>query len=298
VAHQVQKGAASQSELERLNAERDAALARNVASKERHAQAAAHVEDAVYNLSRTTLTSPIEGTVIELSREVGERVRGSDFSEDVVMVIAALTAMDVRIEAGEHEVIHLKAGQKAEITVDAFEGQVFSGTVVEIAQRALIKNQGSEAEVTSFPVTVALDSRPPGALPGMSSEVRIATETHEDAIIVPVQAITARSEKSLSDSAPPVAAEGKALTVKRRAESLVKVAFVVDAEQRVHPRRVKTGIASDADLEILEGLADGDRVVEGPYRTLSKELKDKDLVREEEPSKGPGSKSGHGRRSL
>ena len=73
------------------------------------AQAAA-LERRQTNLSQTTLVSPIDGTVIELSREVGERVRGSDFSEDVVMTMAALAAMEVKIEVGEHEVVHLKHG--------------------------------------------------------------------------------------------------------------------------------------------------------------------------------------------
>ncbi len=144
---------------------------------------------------KTTLTSPIDGNVIELSREVGERVRGSDFSEDVVMTIAALSAMEVKIEVGEHEVVHLKTGQPAEVTLDALEGESFQGSVVEIAQKALIKNPGTEAEVTTFPVTVALDSRPPGVLPGMSAEVRISAETHNDAVLVPIQAVTVRSEK-------------------------------------------------------------------------------------------------------
>ena len=122
--------------------------------------------DAQTNLSKTTLASPIDGTVIELTREVGERVRGSDFSEDVVMTIAALSTMEVKIEVGEHEVVHLEAGQHAELTVDALEGQTFEGSVVEIAQKAPIKNPGTESEVTTFPVTVALDTPAAGRAPG------------------------------------------------------------------------------------------------------------------------------------
>jgi HlyD family secretion protein len=289
----VAKGLASAAELEQARAAKETAEARLAGARQRYEQASAVYDEAANNLAKTTLVSPIDGNVIELSREVGERVRGSDFSEDVVMTIAALNAMEVKIEVGEHEVVHLKPGQPAEVGVDALEGESFQGSVVEIAQKALIKNQGTEAEVTTFPVTVALDSRPPGVLPGMSAEVRIASETHNDAVLVPIQAVTVRSEKLLPDYKPPV--EGGAITAKRKTESLAKVVFVVDADNKTQLRRVRTGIASETELEILEGLQEGDRIVEGPYRTLSKELNHGDAVREPQPG-GPGGPKG-GRKS-
>lgn len=289
----VSKGLSSAAELDQARAAKETAEARLAGARQRYEQATAVYDEAANNLSKTTLLSPIDGNVIELSREVGERVRGSDFSEDVVMTIAALNAMEVKIEVGEHEVVHLKPGQPAEVGVDALEGEFFQGSVVEIAQKALIKNQGTEAEVTTFPVTVALDSRPPGVLPGMSAEVRIASETHNDAVLVPIQAVTVRSEKLLPDYKPPV--EGGAITAKRKTESLAKVVFVVDADNKSQMRRVRTGIASETELEILEGLQEGDRIVEGPYRTLSKELNHGDAVREPQPG-GPGGPKG-GRKS-
>ncbi|HSP80181.1 MAG TPA: efflux RND transporter periplasmic adaptor subunit [Myxococcaceae bacterium] len=281
------KGLASEAEVAQTKAARDTAEARLAAARQRLAQASAVYDEAQSNLSKTTLLAPIDGNVIELSREVGERVRGSDFSEDVVMVIAALNAMEVKFEVGEHEVVHLAPGQPAEVTVDALEGESYRGEVVEIAQRALIKNAGTEAEVTTFPVTVALASRPPRVLPGMSAEVRISAETREDAVLVPIQSVTVRPEKSLPDYQPPV--EGASLSVQRRAETLAKVVFVVGEDDKAQMRRVRTGIASDTDLEIIEGLQEGERVVEGPYRTLSKELKHGDAVREAQPG-GPGGK--------
>jgi HlyD family secretion protein len=282
------KELASTAELEQAKSTRDAAVGRLAAAQQRLSQASAVYEEQSNNLAQTTLLSPIDGNVIELSREVGERVRGSDLSEDVVMTIAALNVMEVKFEVGEHEVVHLKPGQPAEITVDALEGESYEGAVVDIAQKALIKNPGTEAEVTSFPVTVALSTRPPRVLPGMSAEVRISAEVHNDTVLVPIQAVTVRPEKSLPDYKPPV--EGDGLSAPRRAETLAKVVFVVDADNKAQARRVRTGIASDTDLEILEGLQEGDRVVEGPYRTLSKDLKPGDLVREPQQG-GPGGKS-------
>jgi HlyD family secretion protein len=290
----VKKGLASAAELDKVQADKDAALARLASSKERHAQAGAAYEEAQTNLSKTTLVSPIDGNVIEKSREVGERVRGSDFSEDVVMTLAALNAMEVKIEVGEHEVVYLREGQKADISVDALEGQTFEGSVTEIAQKALIKNPGTEQEVTTFPIKVALTSRPPGVMPGMSAEVRIAAEMRNDAIIVPIQAVTVRSDKNLADAPAPIEGAITGLTAKKRTETLAKVVFVVDGEGKARPRRVRTGIASDTEMEIVDGLQEGDKVVEGPYRTLAKDLKDGDRVEEMKP-KGRGGGFAQGR---
>src|ERR1700687_3789634 len=276
----IKRGLTSRSEFEKIKADRDSAIARVASARERHAQAKAAHDEAENNLSKTTLVSPIDGTVIELSREIGERVRGSDFSEDVVMTLAALNTMEVKIEVSEHEVVYLREGQKADVTVDALEGQTFEGTVTEIARKALIKNPGTEQEVTSFPIKVALASAPPGVYPGMSAEVRVAAEKRDGAIVVPIQSVPVRAEESMPDSPAPVEGTRTTLTAKKSSDLLAKVVFVVDSEGRARARRVRTGIATDSDLEIMEGLQEGDKVVSGPYRLLSKDLKDGDWVKE------------------
>jgi HlyD family secretion protein len=285
-----QKGLASGAELSKLQADRDSALARLSSARERYVQAGAAYDEAENNLSKTTLISPIDGNVIELTREVGERVRGSDFSEDVVMTLAALSAMEVKVEVGEHEVVYLREGQKADVAVDALEGQIFPGTVTEVAQKAIIKNPGTEAEVTTFPIKVTLNGRPGMVLPGMSAEVRIASETHKDSVVVPIQAVTVRAEKSLPDAKEPIEGASTALVAKKPSEMLAKVVFVVDSEGRARIRRVRTGIATDTELEILEGLQEGEKIVEGPYRLLAKDLKDGDWVKEMEPGKRLGAR--------
>ncbi|MBX7116134.1 MAG: efflux RND transporter periplasmic adaptor subunit [Myxococcaceae bacterium] len=290
----VGKGMASQAELEVARADRDGSTARIAAVRDRAAQAVARFEESQNDLAQTTLVAPIDGTVIETSREVGERVRGSDFSEDVVMTIAALASMEVRIEVGEHEVVHLKNGQRSDVKVDALEGQTFEGAVTEVAQKATIRQPNTEAETTTFPVTVALTARPPGVLPGMNAEVKVVAESRESALVVPIQAVTVRPESQLSDR--PASVEGGALQAPKKTEAFAKVVFVVDQENKARIRRVRTGISSDTDIEILEGLVEGDRIIEGPYRTLAKDLKEGDAVEESKPGdrKGPG--RGPGRR--
>jgi HlyD family secretion protein len=292
VAVLVEKGMAAKAELERSTADKDTALARLGGARDRATQAIARLDETQNDLSKTTLLAPIDGTVIELTREVGERVRGSDFSEDVVMTIAALATMEVKIEVGEHEVVHLKELQKSEVKVDALEGQTFEGTVIEIAQKALIRNAGSEQETTNFPVTIALTARPPGVLPGMSAEVKVKAESRESTVTVPVQAVTVRPEKLLADLAPPV--EGSVIAAPRSSEAFAKIVFVVDADKKAHLRRVRTGISSDTDVEILEGLKEGEQIVEGPYRTLAKELKEGDTIQDVKP--GEGKKHGPGKK--
>ncbi|MDP1824462.1 MAG: efflux RND transporter periplasmic adaptor subunit [Archangium sp.] len=288
----VAKGLASKAEEERANSDLASAKSRLASQADRAASSAAVLEEAQNNLAKTTMFSPIDGNVIEVTREVGERVRGSDFNEDVVMTLAALHAMEVKIEVGEHEVVHLVIGQKSDIKIDAFDGQTFEGTVVEIAQKALIRNPGTEQETTSFPVTVALVAKPDRVLPGMSAEVKVTAEQRDSTLIVPVQAVTVRPEKSLSDTATNV--EGNKLSAPKKGETFAKVVFVVDAEKKVHARRVKTGISSDTDIEIIEGLVEGDEIIEGPYRTLAKDLKEGDLVEEQKSGggKGPGGRGG------
>ncbi len=283
----VAKGLASAAEAERSVSDLASAKSRQAAQSDRAAQAAAVLDEAQNNLGKTTLFSPIDGNVIEVTREVGERVRGSDFNEDVVMTLAALHTMEVKIEVGEHEVVHLKIGQKSDIKIDAFEGQTFEGTVVEIAQKALIRNPGTEQETTSFPVTVALVAKPDGVLPGMSAEVKVTADQRDAAFIVPVQAVTVRPERSLADTSANV--EGNKLAAPKKGETFAKIVFVVDADKKVHTRRVKTGISSDTDIEIIEGLTEGEEIIEGPYRTLAKDLKEGDLVEEQKAGgKGPG----------
>jgi HlyD family secretion protein len=286
VAGLVDKGLASRAESERATSDLASARSRVAALTDRAAQAAAVVDEAQNNLSKTVFVAPIDGTVIERSREVGERVRGSDFNEDVVLTLAGLASMEVKIEVGEHEVVHLRNGQKTEVKVDALEDQSFEGTVTEIAQKALVRNPGSEQETTSFPVTVGLTTRPAGVMPGMSAEVRITAEERELATLVAVQAVTVRPEKMLGDRA--VAVDGTAAAAPRRTEAFAKVVFVVDQDHRAHVRRVRTGISSDTDIEILDGLKEGERIVEGPYRTLAKELREGDRVEEAVPGKGAG----------
>ena len=311
---------ASQSDLEKARTLLEVDKGRMLAQKEQIAANQGQLETALYNLARTTLTAPIDGTILELDHKVGERIRGSDFSEDVVMLMGGLSDMEVKAEVGEHEVVAVHVGDEAEVDIDALPDKQFKGHVVAVGKNAQIKNPGTDAEVTTFFVRVGLDVPPEGALPGMSSAVSISTATHDNVVMVPIQAVTSREAKKKEQKAAPregeikvadatttttaTAAAGngngkddppvKAATGKPKP---VKVVFVVDKDGAAQMREVQTGIASRTDVEILSGIHEGETVVDGPYRTLARELQDGQKVKPQKPGQGAGDKGPQGGRS-
>ena len=287
----VKQDSASKAELEKIVAERDGAAARVQSARDRIRNASASLAEARFLLSFTTLTAPIDGILTSRLKQVGERVRGSDFNEDPIVIIATLSSMEMKVEVGEHEVVHLHEGDPAEIEIDAFPDKRFPAQVIEIAKNATVKNAGTEAEVTTFPVRIALTVPVPGALPGMSGQATISTETRDQALIVPLQAVTVRTEKQLAagkekkDDGPPAPEPGGTTAKKTVREPMQKVVFVVeDGKARV--RRVETGLASENDIELVSGVKEGEVIVEGPYKLLSRELADGKPVKTEKPEKG------------
>jgi HlyD family secretion protein len=281
-------GDASQAELERAENDLRAEQARALGARERIAQADAALAEARHFLSMTTLVSPIDGVITSRQKQVGERVRGSDFNEDVIVIVATLSAMEAKVEVGEHEVVYLHEGDPAQIEIDAFPDRKWPAQVIEIAKNANVRNAGTEAEVTTFPVRLALTAPVPGALPGMSAQATVSTETREGAVVVPLQAVTVRSEREIEGKgAPDPAAQAPSATPgsRPRREGMRKVVFAVEnGVARLRP--VETGLASETEIEIAKGLEGGAQVVEGPYKVLARELADGKPVRQQKPGEG------------
>jgi HlyD family secretion protein len=245
------------------------------------AQNKGQLQTALYSLSRATLTAPIEGTILELYHKVGERIRGSDYSEDVVLLMGGLSNMEVKAEVGEHEVVNVHVGNEAIVEIDAIPDREFKGRVVAVGKNAQIKNPGSDAEVTTFIVRVELDSPPDGGLPGMSATVSIDTATRTNVLTVPIQAVTSRAPKSAQSRGNGTAAPAKTSTTEGKPKQ-DKVVFVVANNEKAQMRIVHTGIASRTDVEILDGLKEGEIIVDGPYRTLARDLADGQTVKKQE----------------
>ncbi|RMI14585.1 MAG: efflux RND transporter periplasmic adaptor subunit, partial [Calditrichaeota bacterium] len=253
-------------------------------------QAEAGVKEARDALERTVLTTPISGVVIQKNKEVGEIALGSQFQEDVILVVAQMSDMEVRVEVNENDIVSVSRGDTALVEIDAFPDTVFRGVVTDISNSAKTKGAGTLEEVTNFEVRIRLIDRLPAFRPGMSAIADIITDVRENALNVPIQAVTVREKETLKQSGSPEeerrrqgqAAAGESPKKKKKGaqeDDLMEVVFVLREDNTVEMRPVKLGISDDSYYEVLSGLEEGEEVVTGPYRVLSRTLKDGDRVR-------------------
>lgn len=276
-----QKQLTTDSALEQAISNLAVVKARLEAARQRVAQAEAALDEAKDQLEKTRIVAPIDGTVIALKKKQGERIRGSDLGEDVLLTLAPLQAMQVDVEVSEQDVVGIEPGQRTEIEVDALGDAKFPGEVLEIASSAVIKNKGTEMEVTSFNVKVAMSQVPPNLRSGMSASVSIITQVKEDVIAVPLEAVTARLPSQLLVRAEEQAKDkrdesvfqkgGNNLEVKSKKERPIELVYSVDSG-KAEPRPVKTGIASESEIEIVEGVEPGLEIITGPYKILAESL--------------------------
>lgn len=246
----------------------------------------ASLKEANENLSRTTIYSPSDGTVSRLSVEKGERVTGaSQFSAGTeIMRIANLARMIVLVEVNENDIVRVSVNDTCSIEVDAYLDRKFKGIVTEIATSANITGVSAD-QVTNFDVKILiLDSSYEDLVdetslikspfrPGMSATVDIQTETANNSLTIPIQAITTRADSIQSDDQK----EGETEIATAEKIDLQEVVFLLIDGKSVM-RQVKTGIQDNMNIQILEGLTKDDEVIVGPYRAVSKKLKDGDSV--------------------
>lgn len=242
-------------------------------------------------LSKTIIHSPVDGTISLLTSRVGERVVGtSQFAGTEVMRIADLNNMEARVNVNENDVVDVKVGDTARISVDAYPDREIRGVVREIASTALTRNLGTQEEVTNFEVKISIADRSVRLRPGMSTTADIETATVTNVVAVPIQSVTVRStESNLSPEElerrrvreaaenrdQPEVSNEQAEKRKERAQrtKLQRVVFIKNGET-VKMQKVETGIADNTFIEIKSGLKPGDEVVSGSYTAISRRLKD------------------------
>lgn len=250
-------------------------------------QSEASVNEAKDALEWTVLSTPMDGVVTEKNKELGEMALGSQFQEDVILQVADLTEMETRIEVNENDIVNVKLGDSAEVEIDAFPDTTFTGYVSEISNSADTRGLGTIEEVTNFEIKIRLLDKLPSFRPGMSATAEVATETHKNVLNAPIQSVTVRDRKTLTrkrgiEEKKPEQEEAEELSPKEKKSSkkendLMEVVFVVE-DGIVHMRPVTLGMSDDNYYEILSGLEDGEEVVTGPYRVLSRTLKDGNKV--------------------
>ncbi len=245
--------------------------------------AEAQLAQSLDNLSKTEIYSPIDGTVSTLNKENGEIALGSQFSQDVIMVIANLSSMEARVNVDENDVVHISLNDSAKIEVDAFPDRPLRGTVTEIANSANITAAGTQEEKTEFEVKIALDESMTELRPGMSTTSDVTTDVRTNVLSVPIQCVTVREPDKLKKNVDiedntAIADDSSTDEFKPNKDGVVEIVFVVENGTAV-ARAVKTGIQSETHIEIISGLNEGDEVITGNYRAISKVLENGSKVK-------------------
>ncbi|HVU34988.1 MAG TPA: efflux RND transporter periplasmic adaptor subunit [Opitutaceae bacterium] len=244
-------------------------------------------------LKKTMIYSPISGTVTSLSNEVGERVAATgQYGMSEVMRVADLSNMEVEVNVNENDIVNVKVGDKAKISIDAFPGRKFIGVVKEIGAAAKVTGQNTQDEVTNFLVKIRILDKDVALRPSMSANADIETKTVENAVAVPIQSVTVRSKQGArtmdqvtadrQKSSAEMKGEGAATAVnvdqQKRAdredrESMQRGVFEVVGD-KVKWVPVETGVQDTNYIEIKSGLKAGEEVVSGSFGVITRTLKD------------------------
>jgi len=244
-------------------------------------------------LEKTTIYSPMDGTITVLNSKLGERlVATNQFAGTEVMRVADLSHMQAVVDVNENDVVNVKVGDKASVKIDAYADRKFQGVVEQIANTGKTTGAGTQEEVTNFEVKIRIDDHDVALRPALSCTADIETNVVKDAVAVPMQSVTIRT--SDSDLSPEevekqkqkIAARDKddnkaelsnqrleKQTQKEEREKLAKVVFVKNGN-KAHMVKVATGIADDSYMEIKSGIKPGDEVISGSYSAISRKLKE------------------------
>lgn len=268
------------------------------------ASARANLERANKDLSRTTVVSPMSGVVSLLNVKKGERVVGNSMMAGTEMMrIADMRIIEVRVDVGENDIPKVSYGDTAIVEVDAYTNRKFKGIVTQIASTnrgaATATASSTSTDVTNYEVRIRLlqnsyedliDPKNPRNFPfrpGMSASADIQTNTHVNVLTVPINAVTTRDK---NDTAKAGKGNQGSLVAKKEAsqgnssdapsatstniDDLQEVVFVVQQDGTVKRVKVRTDIQDINQIEIVDGLKEGEEVVTGPYTTVSKLLRD------------------------
>jgi HlyD family secretion protein len=251
-------------------------------------QSKASLREVLDILYKTTIYSPIDGTVTQLNVELAERVLGSGFSQGTnIMTVANLNNMEAVVEVDENDVILVSIGDTATIKVDAFGDREFKGIVTEIGNSAKSTGVGSQEQVVNFEVKIKLLELDHNLRPGMSCNADIQTETVFNVISVPIQSVTARDylkKMDNGDDNDEKKDRTKMKDKKKKRKGPNEVVFIVE-NGKAKMLQVTTGISDDNYIEIKSGLEGGEDVISGSYKAISRELEDGSKVRVEDKDK-------------
>ena len=236
-------------------------------------------------LSKTTYVSPINGIVSYLPVRLGEYVVPGiqNSNGSFLMTLSDMSIVTAEVKVDETDIVNVRMGQDADVTIDAVPGKIFHGKVTEIGSQAVLRSSGlattqsttSTQEAKDFKVVVTLDSPPANLRPGLSTTAKIKTAEKKSVVAIPIQALAVRTRKDLDDAKknPNGGSSGSALAAPLPSTSgdpkkeEIQGVFVINGKKAFF-KPVKTGISGITDIEITDGLQPGDEIVVGSYKAL------------------------------
>ena len=240
-------------------------------------------------LRKTTYTAPIDGVVTYIAVRVGENVvMGIQNSPgSFLMSISDMSTVTAEVKVDETDIVNVRAGQVCDVSIDAIPGKTFKGHVTEVGNQAVLRTSGlittqttaGTQEAKDFKVIITLDQPPDTLRPGLSSTAKIRTAERKNAVAIPMQALAVRTRKDLEEAKKEADKKGEkggeavTLAAAKPAEGTdpkkeeIQGVFVVRAKKAVFVP-VKTGITGVTDIEVTEGVKEGDEIVTGSYRAL------------------------------
>jgi HlyD family secretion protein len=238
-------------------------------------------------LNKTTYTSPIDGIVSYLPVRLGEYVVPGiqNSNGSFLMTLSDMSVVTAEVKVDETDIVNVRMGQDADVTIDAVPGKTFHGKVTEIGSQAVLRSSGlattqsttSTQEAKDFKVVVTLDSPPENLRPGLSTTAKIRTAEKKGVVAIPIQALAVRSRKDLDEanknskdqkggSGSALAAPAPAAPADPKKDEVQGVFIVNGKKAEFCP--VDTGISGVTDIEITKGLKPGDEIVVGSYKAL------------------------------
>jgi HlyD family secretion protein len=240
-------------------------------------------------LQKTTYDAPFDGVITNLPVREGETVvigiQNSPGS--TLMTLADMSVITSEVKVDETDIVNVRLGQSAEVTIDAIPHKIFHGIVSEIGDNAIVRSTGvatSQATSTSeeakdFKVVVTLSDPPADLRPGLSSTAKITTAARDNVLSIPLQALTVRTQADLmpkdknkdkdseKNSTQSVQAAASAPVDASKQKEEVQGVFVIRGKKAEFVP-VDTGISGTTDIEIMKGLREGDEVITGSYKVL------------------------------
>ncbi|HWS97092.1 MAG TPA: efflux RND transporter periplasmic adaptor subunit [Candidatus Methylomirabilis sp.] len=266
-------------QLGQAKAKLEQAKAQMNSYERRIGQNAANLRHAADVLSKTEYRAPFDGVITNLPVREGETVviGIQNAPGSTLMTIADTSVITAEVKVDETDIVNVKLGQTAEVSIDAIPKQRFKGTVTEIGNNAILRSTGvstaqstsSSQEAKDFKVVVTIQDPPQNLLPGLSTTARVTTASKNSSLAIPIQALTIRQRSELAPEKKSKVAEVEAATLtKGNPKEELQGVFVLKNKKEAVFVPVTTGISGTTDIEVTNGLKEGEEIVTGSYKVL------------------------------